>query len=350
MSLLENHYPQIAQISADFKTTPKLSLLICANLRNLRFAFFLFLFYSLLAVAADIPLLRVEGEPAADPFSPSWLKQAPVAVPLYPQTSVPPAMKTGKSSVKVRAQRGATTLALHLEWADRKPATERGIGAFADAAAVQWPQRPEAELPYIGMGHRGAPVSLWFWRADGTSELLAAEGFGTLTKQPAGGMLARGEWKNGAWRVVLSRAVAEPRESLPVAFAIWNGEGAERAGLKRLSAWQTLRFDGPAPPRDATLPGKVARGKRLMSERGCAACHSYPGNPAHLTIGPDLTYAGGLHAPAYLEASLREPSKIVVPCRACFVEQNGQRISIMPPFEGSDKDRADLLSYLLSLR
>ncbi|MBI3148996.1 MAG: c-type cytochrome [Betaproteobacteria bacterium] len=298
-------------------------------------------------------MLRIEGEPAADPFSPAWLKQAPVAVALYPQVSVPPAAKTGKSSVKVRAQRGATTLALHLEWADRKPAKQRRIGAFADAAAVQWPQRPQAELPFIGMGHRGAPVTLWFWRADGTAELLAAEGFGTLTKQSDAGVLARGKWKNGLWRVVLSRAVEPSPESWPVAFALWNGEGGERGGVKRLSAWQTLRFGGPGTTGKAMLPGNAARGKRLMSERGCAACHSYPGNPTQptqLTIGPDLTYAGGLHAPAYLEESLREPSKIVLPCRSCFVEQNGQRISIMPPFEGSEKDRTDLLSYLRSLR
>lgn len=347
MSLPVNPAPQI---SADFKNIPMLLLLICANLRNLRMAFFFSLFYSLLAAAADIPLLRVDGEPAADPFSPSWLKQAPVAVPLYPQASVPPAMKTGKGSVKVRAQRGVTTLALHLEWFDKKPAAQRGIGVFADAAAVQWPQRPEGELPYIGMGHRGAPVSLWFWRADDTAELLAAEGFGTLTVQPNGGVSARGEWKNGIWRVVVSHTVESLAEEVPVAFAIWNGEGAERDGVKRLSAWQTLRLDSQAVPRSTTMPGNAARGKRLMQAKGCAACHSYPGNTAKPAIGPDLRFAGGLHAPAYLEESLRVPSKVVVPCKACFAERNGQRVSVMPPFEGSEQDREDLLGYLLSLR
>lgn len=307
----------------------------------------------LAAAAAEIPVKRVDGEPAADPHSPAWLKQAPVSVPLYPQASVPPATKAGKGSVKVRAQRGAATLALHLEWADRKPARERGIGAFADAAAVQWPQRGDAELPYIGMGHRGAPVSLWFWRADGTAELLSAEGFGTLTAQPEGGVLARGEWKNGLWRVVLSRAEAHWQESLPVAFAIWNGEGAERDGLKRLSAWQTLRIGGTAEkvsPRGRATPGNAVRGKRLMQAKGCAACHDYPGNPVKPTIGPDLRFAGGLHVTAYLEESLREPSKVVVPCKGCFIEQDGQRVSIMPPFEGSDAQHADITAYLGSLR
>ncbi len=307
-----------------------------------------------LAAAAEIPVKRVDGEPAADPLNPAWLKQAAVAVPLYPQASVPPAAKSsGKGQVKVRAQRGATMLALHLEWADRKPATQRGIGEFADAAAVQWPQQPNAALPYIGMGHRGAPVSLWFWRADGTAELLAAEGFGTLTAQPSGGVRARGEWKNGVWRVVLSRAVESSLEQLPVAFAIWNGEGAERDGLKRLSAWQTLRFDGntaKVSPRDTARLGNAGHGKRLMQAKGCAACHDYPGNPVRPSIGPDLRHAGGLHAPAYLAESMREPSKVVVSCKGCFAEQDGKRVSIMPPFEGSEAEREDILAYLLSLR
>ena len=307
----------------------------------------------LAAAAAEIPVKRVDGEPAADPRSPSWLKQAPVSVPLYPQASVPPATKAGKGSVKVRAQRGAATLALHLEWADRKPARERGIGAFADAAAVQWPQGLDGKLPYIGMGHRGAPVALWSWRADGTAELLSAEGFGTLTAQPDGGVQARGEWKNGVWRVVLSRVAAEMPEALPLAFAVWNGEGAERDGLKRLSAWQTLRIGGTGEkvsPRSTATPGNVARGKRLMQAKGCAACHAYPGNPAKPAIGPDIAYAGGLHAPAYLEESIREPSKVVVPCKGCFAEQDGRRVSVMPPFEGSDSERDDILAFLKSLR
>jgi complex iron-sulfur molybdoenzyme family reductase subunit gamma len=305
----------------------------------------------LAAVAADIPVARVDGEPAADPFSSAWLKQMPASVSLYPQASVPPAAKASKATVKVRAQRGATRLALHLEWADGKPARERGIGAFTDAAAVQWPQRLDGEPPYIGMGHRGAPVSLWFWRADGTAELLAAEGFGTLTAQPDGGVQARGEWQNGVWRVVLSRAADATPEPLPVAFAIWNGEGAERDGVKRLSAWQTLRMDGVAGKVSLhDSAGNAARGRRLMQEKGCAACHSYPGNPAKPAVGPDLGFAGGLHTPAYLDDSLRQPSKVVVPCKGCFAEQDGRRVSIMPPFEGSEAERDDILAYLRSLR
>jgi mono/diheme cytochrome c family protein len=87
-----------------------------------------------------------------------------------------------------------------------------------------------------------------------------------------------------------------------------------------------------------------------MQAKGCAACHNFPGNPAKPAIGPDLSNVGGLHAADYLAESMREPSKIVVPGKGYFTEQDGRRVSIMPPFEGSEAERGDLLAFLLSLR
>lgn len=318
-----------------------------------------------------IPVRRSVGEPALDPLSSSWLKQAPVTVAVYPQVSVSPgAAPTGAATVKVRAQYSAKTVALHLEWSDPKTAAERGVGRFADGAAVQWPVRYGlgAALPYIGMGHAGAPVALWFWRADGPVEALAAEGFGTLTTQTPDGVKARGAWKDGTWHVVFARALAaagEHRVSLapaklglvPVAFATWSGEAAERNGLKRLSAWQVLRFEkgkGDAAYAKQTsgpaVSGNAENGKRLMNEKGCAGCHSFPDNPARPRIGPDLTYAGGIHSISYLLESMLEPSKIVVPGKGYFMEQGGKKVSLMPPFAGTETERNDVLAYLMSLR
>lgn len=318
-----------------------------------------------------IPAKRSVGEPALDPLSASWLKQVPVTVAVYPQASVSPAAApTGAATIKVRAQYGAKSVALHLEWPDSKTAAERGVGRFADGAAVQWPTRYGSGigLPYVGMGHAGAPVALWFWRADGTVETLAAEGFGSLTAQATDGVKARGAWKDGKWHVVFTRALAvagEHRASLapaklglvPVAFATWSGEAAERNGLKRLSAWQMLRFEkgkgDAAYAKQASEPavaGVAENGKRLMSEKGCAGCHSFPDNPARPRIGPDLTYAGGIHSVSYLLESLREPSKVVVPGKGYYVEQDGKKVSLMPPFAGTETERNDVLAYLMSLR
>jgi complex iron-sulfur molybdoenzyme family reductase subunit gamma len=321
--------------------------------------------------AVFIPVRWSTAEPALDPLNPAWLKQAPATVATYPQVSVPPAaVATGASTIKVRAQYSAKAIALHLEWTDGKPAKERAVGEFADGAAVQWPLRygPGMALPYIGMGHGGAPVALWFWRADGSVETLAAEGFGTLTTQATDGVKARGVWKDGKWYVVFTRTLAaagEHRVSLvpaklglvPVAFATWNGEAAERNGLKRLSAWRVLRFEkGKADAVYAKQVGEVAvtgdaeRGMRLMSEKGCSGCHSFPGNPAQPRIGPDLSYAGGIHSALYLRESLTEPSKVVVPGKGYFVEQEGKKVSLMPPLAASDEELRDVVAFLKTLR
>lgn len=321
--------------------------------------------------AASISVKWSTAEPALDPLNAAWLRQAPATVAVYPQASVPPAAASaGAAKVKVRAQYSAKTVALHLEWADDKPAKERGIGTFADGAAVQWPARygRGVALPYIGMGHGGASAALWLWRGDGSAETLAAEGFGTLTAQAADGVKARGVWKAGKWYVVFTRALAASGEHhvtlaparlglVPVAFATWNGEAAERDGLKRLSAWQLLRFekgkDDPAYAKQISkipVAGNAANGKRLMNEEGCAGCHSFPGNPARPHIGPDLTYAGAIHSASYLRESLAEPSKVVVPGKGYSTEQDGKKVSLMPPFAGTEAERNDILSYLMSLR
>lgn len=317
-----------------------------------------------------VVVTRTGGEPPLDPNSPAWLKLPGAAIVLYPQVGVSPATGEKPLVARLRAFYSAKTLALHVEWPDAAAARGVGIGRFADGVALQWPvgYGPGRALPYVGMGHVGAPVTLWFWRADGGFETLAAEGFGTLTRQAPDGAQARGEWKNGTWRVVFKRALAAAGEHrvhvdptrqglVPVAVAVWNGEAAERDGLKRLSAWQWLRFEKSKI--DASyakevsavgLAGDAARGKQLMSEKGCASCHSYPDNPAQPHIGPDLTYAGGIHTASQLAASLLEPSKIIVPGKAYFTVQDGKKISLMPPFAGSDEERRDILAYLKSLR
>jgi complex iron-sulfur molybdoenzyme family reductase subunit gamma len=317
-----------------------------------------------------IPVKWTAGEPPLDPNSPAWLKRPSRAIVLFPQVSVAPAAGDKPLAARLRTLYTAKTLTLHVEWPDAAAARELGIGRFADAVALQWSVSygPGRALPYVGMGHAGAPVALWFWRADGGAEMLAAEGFGTLTRQPPDGVQARGEWKAGTWRVVFKRALMTAGEHsvridparqglVPVALAVWNGEAAERDGAKRLSAWQWLRFEKgkvdaayAKQASEAAVTGDAERGKRLMSEKGCAGCHSYPANPAQPRIGPGLAYAGGIHSVSYLAESLAEPSKIIVPGKGYFTVQDGKQVSLMPPFAGSDEERRDILAYLKRLR
>lgn len=317
---------------------------------------------------AFIAVSRTASEPPLDPASPVWQTLPATAITLYPQVSTPPVTGEKPLAAKLRAIYGAKTMAIHIEWADAQAAGTRHIGKFADAVALQWPLNhgPGRALPYVGMGHAGAPVAVWLWRGDGLVETLAAEGFGTLTREAPDGVQARGEWKDGAWRVVFKRALAgkggarfnPARQGLaPLAVAVWNGEAAERNGLKRLSAWQVLRFEqgqvnatSAKQLSAAPVAGDAERGKRLMSEQGCIGCHSFPANPAQPRIGPDLSYAGGIHSATYLRESLADPSKVVVPGKGFYLVQDGKKISLMPPFAGTGAERDDIVAYLMSLR
>ncbi len=314
---------------------------------------------------------RATSMPPLDPFAPAWSRLKPVAVVLYPQFSVAPgAQSSGVSTLNVRALYRGRTVALHLEWRDAKPTHDRAIGMFADAAAVQWPvyYGSRMPLPYVGMGHAGAPVAVWFWRADQSVETLAAEGFGTLTPQPNDGVTARGVWKDGVWRLVFMRMLDTPAGGysarldpaahglVPVAFAVWNGEAGERNGSKRLSAWINLRFDKARVEAayarvlvDPPLAGDVGNGKHLMTEQGCAGCHAFPGSPERPSVGPDLTYVGGIHSTRYLMESLKEPSRVIVPGKLHAMVEDGKRISVMPPFAGTEQELWDIVAFLKTL-
>jgi len=315
---------------------------------------------------------RIDTEPPLNPSDAAWAKLAFRSVAVYPQVSIAPATEpSGALTVNVRAFYSNKALALHLEWPDPKPVQGRGVGAFADGAAVQWPVHYGSgkALPYVGMGHAAVPVALWFWRADGSVETLAAEGFGTLTAQPTDGVEAKGVWKDGVWRVVFTRplraAPADHRVPLdpaaqglvPVAFAIWNGEARERNGMKRLSGWHALRFeqakvDGVYAKQlaEIAIAGSAETGKRLMAEKGCAGCHAFPGNPARPSVGPDLTYAGGIHAAQYLRESLTDPSRVVVPGKGyASVQDRKPLASLMPPFVGTEQELQDIVAFLKTL-
>jgi complex iron-sulfur molybdoenzyme family reductase subunit gamma len=311
---------------------------------------------------SDLPL---------DPNNAIWSKAAVKELTLYPQHSVQPAsQQAATGTVRVQALHNEEELALRLEWLDNSPAEKRDIGQFTDAVALEWPLKYGlgVSLPYIGMGDTSHPVSLWLWRADGSTETLAAEGFGSLTTQFPNDVTARGVWKDGIWRVVIKRSFAatgehslilDPDEQglIPVAIALWNGEQDQRGGRKQLSAWRVVYLeDGDVDPAYVqqlampTVQGDAGMGKGLMTEKGCIACHAYPDNPAQPTIGPGLRYAGGIHRTDYLLESLVEPSKVVLPGKGFYMVQNGQRISLMPPFQGSEQERADIVAYLKTLQ
>lgn len=327
-----------------------------------------------LAKRGEIVTVRWSDGPLPDsPDDQAWRQVGPSKIILYPQVSARP-KNTRRETIAaaIKALYNEKELALYIEWPDARRSANRGVGEFADALAVQFPVHYGVgiPLPYVGMGDSGHPVGVWLWRADGSVETLAAEGFGSMDAQPSDGVHARGFWKEGVWRVVVKRTLEKPtadyaveiipsKQNLtPVAFAIWNGDEDQRDGSKLLSSWRFLRLE-----RAKTDPGYVKslvraprkkgdpkKGRALMEKEGCVDCHTYPGSKEKSEAGPDLSYAGGIHRPEYLLESLKKPSSIIVPGNYYFTMENGKKISIMPETDLSDSDVYHLLEYLKTLR
>ena len=80
-----------------------------------------------------------------------------------------------------------------------------------------------------------------------------AQGFGTLGPRSGSpsSWTARGVWEEGHWDVVFTRAMDAAVEGEPallpgvsayLAFAVWDGEFADRNGQKSVSVWHLLQL------------------------------------------------------------------------------------------------------------
>ena len=193
-------------------------------------------------------------------------------------------------------------LAVRLQWADptHNAFSEKTQDVFRDGVAVQFALGAVTlhthghNEPFFGMGNRNKPVNIWHWKA-GLEETLAAEedmeystggvdmdalifgglmsnpvvrlnttslnaveelnaeGFGTVTPQPAENQNVEGfgEWEDGVWTVVFLRDMFKTgkwdvdltrKDSALVAFAVWDGLKEDRNGRKVISVWQRLNI------------------------------------------------------------------------------------------------------------
>ena len=107
------------------------------------------------------------------------------------------------------------------------------------------------------------PVNIWYWRADrGEVENLAAGGFGSTTHLPEQPVTGKGLYetkrneRDSEWHVVMSRPLVSKgkhqanlqKGTLPMAFALWQGEESQRDGNKRVSHGWIMVNVRPAPP------------------------------------------------------------------------------------------------------
>lgn len=254
-----------------------------------------------LASSQTITLVAKRSEkpiPLDDPSADVWNKGSPIQVPLSGQNVTPP-MGGGEGTVTARALHYDGKLYIRVEWNDESEDASTGRqNEFADAVAVQFPVEDGESVPAFCMGNPEAPVNIWHWkaswqtgtgasvldvqdvypnmavdqypfedeaefypasasgnivaRADRTSAAnnLLAGVFGTLTAAEDQMVDGMGSWDDGKWRVVFSRDLEVDGEytqfsegdSTNVAFAVWDGAGAERDGIKSVSQFMTLEI------------------------------------------------------------------------------------------------------------
>ncbi|MBI3848837.1 MAG: c-type cytochrome [Verrucomicrobia bacterium] len=228
-----------------------------------------------------------------DPMDQYWESLDPVRVPLNPLWPEPQQVY----AVAVSAVTDGRKLAVLLQWRDELPQnTAIRVQDFQDAAALQFSM--SGNYGFLGMGDAKNPVNLWQWKAGWQAEAEGhaptvntaypsmhsdtyfatsystaasagnvisqphkspiedanARGFGSFKSQPLAGQNVQGKglWHDGFWNVVFVRDLKSKDaedvkfargKSVPVAFAIWNGEQHDRNGRKMVSNWYQLVFE-----------------------------------------------------------------------------------------------------------
>lgn len=207
----------------------------------------------------EVPVNQVD-EPLESPADDRWegIDAATVAM-SSADSGLPGANETTAEEVDVKVAESDERVHVHVAWDDEEPNDGiAGPDEYADAVALQWPAEG-GDTPPIAMGSEESPVNVWYWSGATGTENLVASGAGTTTAVASDAIDAEGTYEDGRWRVVFSGDVdgtpVDTGEDTEVAMAVWDGESAERGGIKAVSEWQTLPFGGDpgGPPYELLL-------------------------------------------------------------------------------------------------
>ncbi|MBI2316063.1 MAG: hypothetical protein HYU75_03280 [Betaproteobacteria bacterium] len=128
---------------------------------------------------------------------------------------------------------------------DWYPFSGRGPGEIAEATDYAKKEADKAFLTSWAAGNTLADPAL---HAQRSVEKLVARGFGTIAAAPPE---AKAAWKDGVWRAVVTIPRAQEQftfargQTVPVAFAAWDGAKSERGGEKAVSTWYFLSLEQP---------------------------------------------------------------------------------------------------------
>jgi DMSO reductase family type II enzyme heme b subunit len=254
------------------------------------------------AAQTPITAVRVGGAgPITDPLAPAWAKARPLRVATLPQTvALPHKPDAAVKELTVRALHNGGWIAVLIEWKDATLSDRIVLDNFGDQVAVQFPVQKTAP-PSPMMGNPGGRVNIMQWRAAFQRDLdqgpptvrdlypnawadvypdevmsasdarpytgalgvenpisrgraspvldQMAEGWGSMTVKPDQHALGKGVWKDGTWRVVITRPMVSDDANAPqlvpgdrtfAAFAVWEGGNREVGSRKAWSPWVPL--------------------------------------------------------------------------------------------------------------
>jgi cytochrome c oxidase subunit 2 len=284
-----------------------------------------------------------------------------VAVELLHQVTSPPRGTHLVPSVDVRAFHDGANIYFLFEWPDDVESRVHDVGTWPDAVAVAFSLDEEPPEGSIMMGFQSV-VNIWQWKADLDAEFWnggrpqadaspnerysyeAQAAFpertarlesacqdilsgrpGTVTLQPKTAVAGRGRWRDGVWRVIITRPLTaeDPAQAVQLhpgtvyaAFGLWNGDKGDRGSRKSISEWVRLELaaagesaaHGPAPSPAAEATAEAAGPDLLDAAAGV------------LTLVGDLLLGGTAHA---AESTDPQPT-------ARLIEINARRFQYEP--------------------
>jgi hypothetical protein len=252
------------------------------------------------AAQTSITAVRVPGAgPINDPSGAHWGRARAVRVVVLPQTvTLPHNDHPAIHELTVRAVHNGGWIGFLIEWKDPTLSNQIVVDDFGDQVAIELPVDTKAAPPSPMMGNPGGRVTIMQWRAAFQHDLdvgprtvrdlypnawtdvypdevlgaadarpytgalglenpisrgraspvldQMAEGWGTMTVKPDQHALGKGAWKDGVWRVVITRPMVSDDVNAPrltpglktfAAFAVWEGGNREVGARKAWSSW-----------------------------------------------------------------------------------------------------------------
>jgi DMSO reductase family type II enzyme heme b subunit len=223
--------------------------------------------------------VRIQGALPSDPDDPAWERARPITFPLVPNMIKEPRLYYSlNDTVTVRVLFNDAALAVRLDVDDRtysvpghkdeKLYRQEGVEPASDAVAVQFPaQTPSlGERPWFRHGDPSDPVNIWYWRAPSEEpavpeQIMLFDATGPneppSPREETHDLTGSGAWKDGLWRVVLSRPLGtedardlqfEAGRFIPIAFANWDGWAGQRGSRHTLTSWYWLVLEPEERP------------------------------------------------------------------------------------------------------